>query len=739
MRSAKLMAVVCSLVMVSTAAWAAAPAEERLPIMVAGEHLWAGGELSRKVELPTPGVWYIWLKASNPGRQPAVVTWDLDGHQPLHSARSKVLVQPYARSQWVSNTCYTAGSGFRMEVHVGHPGRHTLNLHLASGELDIEKIALTLHFSAKPTEDGETLDHSTDPGGGRARFPITVLVPASTRVPISSYWTEGFREDWQSPPINATGAVYYVDSEGGDDANDGRSPERAWRSTDRVNAQTFEPGDAILLKRGGRWEGGLAPKGSGTAEEWITIGAYGEGARPYIDGLNRIGVSLTDQSYWVIQDLEVTNSGEPEAGSGIDVLASEGKRQPKGIKIYNCIAFDTGAFGIRVGSVHWHGNGYDGVIIENCLAFATPIAGIEVGGSEANGCRNTVIRYCTAYSNLHAAGIWIHSGQNGLIEHCVAYNNACMNIWTWNSINVTIRYCEAFRGRPPRDAGGFDIDWGCQGCTLEYCYSHQNEGGGILLMGDGKGGYRGFPKQSRYNIARYNISEGICNTILAFEHGKVYNNVIVAPDTALEMGGWPYGGDDSGGWPSDTEVYNNILVSCGDGPPMWIDDHATRQNNVFDHNLFLRLDYPGPIIKWGGRRSSPRFWEGEKEEGTLPPDSYDNLDDFREATGQELHGLHTPPMLHRLLPGGKGEIGQLPLMSYWVRAGSAVIGAGRRVELSEEWLAGRREYLEDTGAEAYGIPMEPQPAREDYWGNELGAGEAISIGAHQGPREAAGR
>ena len=87
MRFAKLMVVVGGVLMVSTAAWAAARAEERLPITVAGEHLWAGGELSRKVELPTPGVWYIWLKASNPGWQPAVVTWDLDGRQPLHSAR----------------------------------------------------------------------------------------------------------------------------------------------------------------------------------------------------------------------------------------------------------------------------------------------------------------------------------------------------------------------------------------------------------------------------------------------------------------------------------------------------------------------------------------------------------------------------------------------------------------------------------------------------------------------------
>ncbi len=689
---------------------------------------------SREVDLPTPGVWYIWLKATNQGSIPAVLTYDLDGKQPLKSARAQIMIHPHMKSQWISYTRYAAYPGFRAQVHVEKAGKHTLSFrHLLgsrqrSGKVTIEKIALTLYFSARP--DGDTLNHDRDPGGGRLEFPV------------SPKKVDGFREDWKSPAIEAAGRTYYVDSKDGDNRNSGRSPKKAWKTLAMVNGRRFKPGDAILLKRGGRWDEGLAPRGNGTARRWITIGAYGKGSRPYVNGANRPGVNLEDQSYWVIQDLQVTS--DPEygwQGGGIVVSASVGKPQPRGIKIYNCVAFDTGGSGITVGNRHGsEANGYDGVIIENCLTFANGGSGIEVNGSDQNGCRNSVIRYCTAYSNPGMAGIWIHSGQNGLIEHCVGYNNACINIWTWNSINVTIRHCEAYRGVPPRDAGGFDIDWGCEACTLEYCYSHHNEGVGILLMGNGTGKYRGFPLASRYNLCRYNVSEydnpplGLTET---FDYGKVYNNVAVAPpytSAALSVSGWPYNpwsksttGSWSGGWPAHTEFVNNILVAQGKAVPMWIDDYATRQHNVFDHNLFWRLDGKGPIIKWAGREHGKGFWLGTKE-GQIPPDVYQDIEKFRKATGQETHGVHADPRLRDVANGG---IGRLPLAAYRLLRDSPARLAGRPVKLSEEWLAARRKYLTDTGAEAYGIPMEPAPDNRDYWGGKLGSAWSVSIGAHE--------
>ena len=79
---------------------------------------------------------------------------------------------------------------------------------------------------------------------------------------------------------SALGATYYLDSAGGDDANDGTAETSAWRTLGRINATTFAPGDRILLKAGSSWTGHLWPKGSGAPGKPIVIGSYGEGPHP---------------------------------------------------------------------------------------------------------------------------------------------------------------------------------------------------------------------------------------------------------------------------------------------------------------------------------------------------------------------------------------------------------------------------------------------------------------------------
>jgi Ca2+-binding RTX toxin-like protein len=81
-----------------------------------------------------------------------------------------------------------------------------------------------------------------------------------------------------------TGRVFYVDSKIGSDTNAGTSANQAWKSITHVNAQQFQPGDQILLKRGDIYDTGLRIKNSGTAEAPIKVGAYGVGANPRFDG-----------------------------------------------------------------------------------------------------------------------------------------------------------------------------------------------------------------------------------------------------------------------------------------------------------------------------------------------------------------------------------------------------------------------------------------------------------------------
>lgn len=109
-------------------------------------------------------------------------------------------------------------------------------------------------------------------------------------------------------------ATYYV-SNNGNDSNDGLSPETAWKTIARVNQDTYIPGDKILFERGGEWENTtLQPQGSGSAEAYITIGAYGNETAhaPRISANGKVAdaIYLYNQQYWEICDLDISNNVE---------------------------------------------------------------------------------------------------------------------------------------------------------------------------------------------------------------------------------------------------------------------------------------------------------------------------------------------------------------------------------------------------------------------------------------------
>ncbi|MBQ6619768.1 MAG: right-handed parallel beta-helix repeat-containing protein [Thermoguttaceae bacterium] len=92
----------------------------------------------------------------------------------------------------------------------------------------------------------------------------------------------------------AAAADYYLDPAGSDD-RDGTTPETAWRSLDKITfSGLIQPGDRVLLKRGGLWRGCLEPP-SGTPEAPIYYGPYGEGEKPTIYS----SVDLTDPDDWI--------------------------------------------------------------------------------------------------------------------------------------------------------------------------------------------------------------------------------------------------------------------------------------------------------------------------------------------------------------------------------------------------------------------------------------------------------
>jgi hypothetical protein len=80
-----------------------------------------------------------------------------------------------------------------------------------------------------------------------------------------------------SAEIIPTGNIFYVSNDG-DDKNDGRSPDFAWATLDRVNSFVYTNGDAVFFARGGLWRGRLQCRGG------VIYSAYGTGEKPKIYG-----------------------------------------------------------------------------------------------------------------------------------------------------------------------------------------------------------------------------------------------------------------------------------------------------------------------------------------------------------------------------------------------------------------------------------------------------------------------
>ena len=114
------------------------------------------------------------------------------------------------------------------------------------------------------------------------------------------------------------GTAYYVDPNG-NDSNDGKSPETAWKTLDKASSAKLKAGDVVLLKRGCEWRGQLK------TQSGVAYSAYGEGAKPIINssGMDYVNANwkLTDipnvyecdRTFTTDPGLIVFNGGEERA------------------------------------------------------------------------------------------------------------------------------------------------------------------------------------------------------------------------------------------------------------------------------------------------------------------------------------------------------------------------------------------------------------------------------------------
>lgn len=120
--------------------------------------------------------------------------------------------------------------------------------------------------------------NSTGPGKSTGRGPVNVLEWVVLLFVLCTQATA-----MGASPEKDKDRTFYVDSERGEDRNDGRSEETAWCSLDRVNGAELKPGDTVRFRCGGVWRGSLVPV-NGDEGAPVTYTSYGDGPKPLILG-----------------------------------------------------------------------------------------------------------------------------------------------------------------------------------------------------------------------------------------------------------------------------------------------------------------------------------------------------------------------------------------------------------------------------------------------------------------------
>lgn len=383
-------------------------------------------------------------------------------------------------------------------------------------------------------------------------------------------------------------ATYYLDADSGNDTNDGKSSDTAWKTLDYVNHFCFMPGDKLLIRSGTTYRGMLYPHGSGAEDAPFVIDIYGGEIKPIIDGEGEVPVAVyfLNSEHIEINNLEVTNWNETTglyAGIMVDVWNTG--RTMEHVYIRNCLVRDingkrdwctcdwmkkTGGIIVTSSStknLYARGEGFVAdatkptnirdIRIENNRTERVGSVGIQIGNSEVNRwChRNTkddaewrpfediVIRNNYIYGGLPREdrtkwsdmACLMFSCENVICEKNFVTDWITSGIETWSSDNVVFQYNEVQRinnrGDGSGDSCAFDSDGHTSNVTIQYNYAHDN-GCGILLYGYGFG----YDVVARYNLL---IDNGRSFTGMMEGEGGgayVYNNTVIKTENHISYG-----------------------------------------------------------------------------------------------------------------------------------------------------------------------------------------------------------
>ena len=474
----------------------------------------------------------------------------------------------------------------------------------------------------------------------------------------------------------ASAATTYYLSPSGSDSNNGTSTSTPWQTVAKVNASTFHGGDTLLLQGGQSFTGSFNFKRSlvlSSATSHFTVGTYGTGKPTVIStgtGSNSCAILVQGVSGIVLQDLIVRPGAiVPQAGIYLH-NDTGGSPTPQDLTVQRCdiggFHYAPGNFGGEIFVNGFWGSLTDVKILNNVLHGLSGHSSPDDNGftSLGNGKNifNLTVQGNTVYdiggtANCLAGSIAngiLANGVNGgvlqynLVHDCGGNTTTCGGpggVWAYNSNSVTIQFNEVYNMKPISFTAGcdwsaYDLDGKTTNCVVQYNYSHDNYGPGLLAYVDGTWGLNTF----RYNVSENDDYGNVDGGPVCIGGTKVsgtvqiYNNTIYDGSVQTTTSGHSplYGPYTSGTWGAGSMVKDNIFYITNKNKWGQVDviyfPYQPQANLTLDNNVYY-VTQATPRWRWGG---------------TI----YTTFASYQAATGLDAHSLTTNPLLVAPATGG---------------------------------------------------------------------------------------
>ncbi|MDD5602942.1 MAG: hypothetical protein PHG48_02510 [Eubacteriales bacterium] len=371
--------------------------------------------------------------------------------------------------------------------------------------------------------------------------------------------------------VEAESTPYYV-SNSGDDANNGKSPDEAWATLEKVNSAPLAEGDAVFFERGGLWRGQLKTKSG------VTYSAYGNGDKPKLFGSSQAAVSAR-WSATAVENVYEYAVSFPFSNEPGNIIFNDG--ETCGIKKF-------------LGEKDYWGGRYPGVEdfngvndLDEDLEFYHDIASGKLYIYSEDG--NPAERY-SSIEIAHKPHTIRNGGNDVTIDNlCIKYTGS-HGISSGTCKGLTVTNCEFgwIGGSIQSEANPYfrfgnavEIYGGCDGYTVENCYIYQVYDAGVTHQ-------RTTPHDSTMKNVRYigNLFEHCIYSIEYFlGHPADSSPVLLMSDIIFRGNICRFAGY---GWgdqrPNKTEAAH--IKSWNSQNPA---ERFIIENNIFDRSKYMML------------------------------------------------------------------------------------------------------------------------------------------------------